>query len=301
MRRSMLLVLGITLAACGGGGSSAPVGASPGDQAAATDAPADTTAPDDGGQGATAGGKPSGAKVRIFNAYTDPVGTKNALDVYPLPFASDGDKPMLTVGYGELSPVFDPTVSDDAGNMFLSAYVAGETGNGNEVMSVTETLKGTEVITYFVARGSGEMGNGRAGSITFPAFDSSAAGSTSASPAAGKGRVEIDAIGLDNVFTTDPSWFAGFGDGCALSPDNSDQPSAATAPGETGATYDLEPGTYALSLYAYTGEGDFPTCTGKADFEGPQVTVEAGKKVVVLLYASTPGELKAVAVPLSVP
>ncbi|MEO5965467.1 MAG: hypothetical protein ABIR11_08380 [Candidatus Limnocylindrales bacterium] len=296
----MLLVLGIVLAACGGG-SSTPGGQGPDGQPAPTDVPADATATSDAGQGATGGGKASGAKVRIFNAYTDPVGTLDALDVYALPYASEGDKPLLSVGYGELSPVFDPTVADDAGNMFLSGYVAGETGNGNEVMSVTETLKGTEVITYFVARGNGEMGNGRAGAITLPAFDPTAAGSVGATPGAGKGRVEIDAVGLDNVWTTEPDWFAGFGDGCALSPGDTEHPGAATAPGTSGATYDLDPGTYPLSLYLDTASGEFPTCTGKADFVGPQVTVEAGKKVVVLLYASTPDELKAVAVPLSVP
>jgi len=51
------------------------------------------------------------------------------IDVYAAPWAGDGDNPLLSVPYGTVSEYFDPTVSDDAGDMFLSMYWAGTKGN----------------------------------------------------------------------------------------------------------------------------------------------------------------------------
>ena len=303
MRRTLLLVIALTLAACGGG-STAPSGPASTDTGVDPAATVDPGATDPGsaapGGNSGFGGQPSGAKVRVFNAYADPVGTGVGLDLYPVPYIDEATTPLLSVPYGELSPVFDPLKSDDAGNSWLTAYASGEFGNGNEVMGVTNTLTGTEVITYLVARGTGEMGNGRAGSISEGVYDPTAGGSSRTPPPAGKGRVLISATGLDQVITDDVSWSVSFGDGCTLGPDDTDYASQIMTPGASGAVYELKPGTYTMSLHTYVSGGEIPTCTDKSVFD-VQVPVEDGKVVQVFLWATTPDALQAAVIPLSVP
>ncbi len=299
MRRIMaLLLVGLLLVACGGGGDGAE---DPEVDPGSSEDPGVTLPPDDGGGSGGSDGIPSGAKLRLFNAYADPDGTPVTLDLYPEPWVDTGVAPLLSVDYGTLSPVFDPTVADEAGNMFLSAYASGETGNGNSVMSIGETLDGTEVITYVVARGTGEMSNGRAGSISQAFFDPTIEGTDGETPAPGKGRVVISAVGLDNVLDGERSWFASFGSGCALGVNDTEWAGQLVSPGTSGASYDLDPGSYTLSLHPYDTEPVPPTCAGTPDEGGFDVPVEPGKVTLVFLYAATPDELKAVAIPLSVP
>lgn len=303
MRRMVLLAIVMTLAACGGGSTAATSpastdgGAVPAESADPGVVDPGTAAP--GGDGSF-GGQASGTKVRLFNAYSDPVGTGVALDLYPTPYITEASKPLLSVPSGTLSPVFDPLKSDDAGNSFLTAYVSGEFGNGNEVMGVTNTLKGTEVITYLVARGSGTMGNGRAGAISQAVYDPTAGGSSQTPPPAGKGRVLIDAPGLDEIITDDVSWSVSFGDGCTLGPTDTEYASQLVSPGTSGTLYELKPGTYTMSLHTYVSGGEIPTCKDKPVFE-VQVPVEDGKVVQVFLWALTPDALQAAVIPLSVP
>jgi hypothetical protein len=303
MRRMVLLVLAASLAACGGGSAatSGPASTSAGAVPTATADPGSvapvTAAP--GGNGSL-GGQPSGAKVRIFNAYMDPVGTGVALDLYPVPYITEATTPLLSVPYGKLSPVFDPLKSDDAGNSFTTAYVTGEFGNGNEVMGVTNTLKGTEVILYLVARGTGTMGNGRAGSISEAVYDPTAGGSSRTPPPAGKGRVLISATGLDQTMSKDDSWSVSFGDGCTLGPDDTQYASQLVSPGTSGSVYELKPATYTMSLHTYVSGGEIPTCKDKPVFK-VQVPVEDGKVVQVFLWATKPDALQAAVIPLSVP
>jgi hypothetical protein len=303
MRRMVLLAFALILAACGGG-SAASSRPSSTDTGAVPEVTADPGAVDPGtaapGGNPGFGGQPSGARVRVFNAYTDPVGTAQGLDLYPVSFITEATKPLLSVPYGTLSPVFDPLKFDDAGNSFLTAYVSGESGNGNEVMGVTNTLTGTEAILYLVARGSGQMGNGRAGAISEAVYDPSAGGSSRTPPPAGKGRVLISATGLDQTITDDVSWSVSFGDGCTLGPDDTEYASQLVGPGTSGSTYELKPGTYTLSLHTYVSGGEIPTCKDKPVFD-VQVPVEDGKVVQVFLWATTPGTLQAAVIPLSVP
>jgi len=298
MRRMVLLVIAMTLAACGGGST-----ATSGPASAATAAVPDATVdPGTAAPGGNSGfdGQPSGTKVRVFNAYMDPVGTGLGLDLYPLPFTTEARKPLLSVPYGTLSPVFDPLKSDDAGNSFLTGYVSGEFGNGNEVMSADNTLKGTEVILYLVSRGTGQMGNGRAGAQSETIYDPTAGGSSRTPPPAGKGRVLISASGLDQTITKDVTWSVSFGDGCTLGPDDTQYASQLVSPGTTGSVYELKPGTYTMSLHTYVSGGEIPTCKDKSVFE-VKVPVEDGKVVQVFLWATKPDALQAAVIPLSVP
>jgi hypothetical protein len=303
MRRMSLVAIALMLAACGGG-STATVSPATTGAGAAPSATADPGAVDPGTAAPAGssgfGGQPSGAKVRVFNAYTDPVGTGVGLDLYPVPYITEATPPLLSVPYGTLSPAFGPLKSDDAGNSFLTGYVSGEFGNGNEVMGVTNTLKGTEVILYLVARGTGTMGNGRAGAISESVYDPTAGGSSRTPPPAGKGRVLISATGLDQTISKDVSWSVSFGDGCTLGPDDTQYASQLVSPGTSGSLYELKPGTYTMSLHTYKSGGEIPTCTDKPVFE-VKVPVEDGKVVQVFLWATKPDALQAAVIPLSVP
>jgi hypothetical protein len=303
MRRMSLVAIALTLAACSGGsaatGSPAPnqTGSTPPATAGASAADPGTAAP---GGASGFDGKPSGTKVRVFNAYMDPVGTGVGLDLYPVPYITEATKPLLSVPFGTLSPVFDPLKSDDAGNSFLVGYATGEFGNGNEVMSLSNTLKGNEVILYLVARGTGQMGNGRAGALSETIYDPTAGGSSSTPPPAGKGRVLISASGLDQTFSKDLAWSVSFGDGCTLGPDDTQYASQLVSPGTSGSVYELKPSTYTMSLHTYTSGGDIPTCKDKPVFE-VQVPVVDGKVVEVFLWATKKDALQAAVIPLSVP
>jgi hypothetical protein len=304
MRKALLLALAVSLAACGGG-SAATSGPASAGVSTAPNSTADAVATDAPSSAASAGtsgfdGQPSGAKVRVFNAYMDPVGTGVGLDLFPVAYTTEATKPLLSVPYGTLSPVFDPLKSDDAGDSSLSGYVSGEFGNGNNVLDVSNTLKGTEVILYLVARGSGQMGNGRAGAASESVYDPTAGGSSRTPPPAGKGRVLISATGLEQTIKTDVSWNVSFGDGCTLGPDDTDYASQLVSPGTTGAIYELKPGTYTMSLHTYVSGGEIPTCKDKSVFD-VKVPVEDGKVVQVFLWATKPDALQAAVIPLSVP
>ena len=298
-RMGLALALGLLVAACGGSGG----GATPDGGDGTGTEPGVTASPDGGGGGEDTGSGriPSGAKLRIFNAYADPDGAPVALDVHAAPWVLEGAKPLLSVDYGTLSPVFDPTVGDEAGNMFLSGYAKGETGNGNEVFSDTETLKGGEVITYVIARGTSTMGNGRNGAIFQTLFDPTVAGTDGATPAPGKGRVVVTAAGLDTVLSGDTSWYASFGKGCTLGINDDEMGRSLVSPGTSGAAYDLDPGTYTFSLHPYDSSAATPECAGTPDFTGLEVPVESGRVSLVFLYAAKPDGLTGVAIPLSAP
>lgn len=286
-----LLVVGCTASAPGGAATDDGTGPGIGESPGAVDP--------GGGSGTGSAGLPSGAQVQIFNAYSDPVGTPVALDVYAAPWVLEGETPLLTVEYGTLSPPFDPTVVDEAGNMFLSMYAEGESGNGNSVFSGTQTLSGTEVITYLVGRGTGVMANGRAGSISESWFDPNGGGAEGQAPAPGKGRVGISTVGLDTTLAdSDVSWFPSFGSGCARSVLDTDEFSMALIAPGSGATYELDPGTYTLTLHDFAADAD---CSGPSVLGDIEVVVEADRASVVYLYAPTPDDLRSVVVPLSVP
>ena len=78
---------------------------------------------------------PDPERLRALTAEPGPI------DIYPDPWVDAGAKPLISIPYGTVSDYFDPTVADEQGDMFLSAYRSGETGNGNALADQTETLK----------------------------------------------------------------------------------------------------------------------------------------------------------------
>ena len=235
MRRLLSLVaVGALLAACGGpAGNGGPTG---GPETAGPGAPTDA------GDGGSAG-RPSGARVRIVNVYNGGP-TAASIDVYAAPWVLDGATPLLTVPYGTASEFFDPTVADDQGNMFLSFYRHGETGNGTEVMSQTETLKGGEVITYVLMSDAEARDDGTPKLYLQALFHGSTGGVLAATAAPGNGVILVNMHGLEPAVAKPAdggSWFMSTGVGCTKAIGNDEFTLDAAWPGD-GTRYELAAG-----------------------------------------------------------
>jgi hypothetical protein len=270
-------------------------------------APSGDTAPP-GGAGATDttpvvvpdGNKPSGAKVRVANLYNPITSDPGPIDIYAAPWVDAGAKPLLSVPYGQVSPAFDPTVSDDAGDMFLSIYASGVTGNGNELMSQTETLKGGENIVFYL--GTGDLqDSGKYGGALGTEFGVSSGDVGNPTMAPGTALLTISAIGLDKIVKNPDttSWIVSLGHGCAPGINGDANDISIIDPGTTGADYPLVAGQTTISFHPYDkSSGNLPDCTNASVLDA-QVQATAGQKLVLVLYAPKDGQLKALVIPVT--
>lgn len=248
--------------------------------------------PVDGGGGGAPSGQPSGALIRLFNGYI-PMNDEapGSIDIYPDAFAMEDARPLVSVPFGTLSEPFDPTVKGE-GNMSLSMYWAGTKGVGNALMTKTETLRGGEVITYFLVTGpvlQGETGR-RLGALQAFFHDPT---SDNEIPA-GKGLLTVSSVGLDAVLP-DPSavnyLFSIGGEGCAKAVGDTEFSTSGVGPGSS-ATYAFDPGSYVGAVY------DDPTCEARPVVENVAFTIDAGGRSVLYVYGAAPDDLRSVVVPL---
>jgi hypothetical protein len=301
MRRTVsLIAASILVVGCSSGGSVPSGAASSQDSPGASTSIAASGVPAVG-TGVPAGNRPSGAKVRIVNAYAPLNGDPGPIDVYAAPWAGDGDTPLLSVPYGTVSAYFDPTVSDDAGDMFLSMYWGGTKGNGAELISQTETLKGGEAITFIVATGDNTQDSGRRfGSIQ--AFFQKASGGTfgQSTPAPGKALLVVDTNGTQNVIKAPDSatWFFSTGTGCTKAINDDANSLSGAGPGG-GGTYQLDPGSYTGSIHAYAKDDpSIPTCDNPALIGNLAIKAVADQTAILLVYAPKDGDLRTLFIPL---
>ena len=301
MRRTMSLISTcILVAGCSSGGSAPSAAAvstdTPG--GSASSAPAVVPA---ASAGMPEGHRPSGAKVRIVNAYAPLNGDPGPLDIYAAPWAAEGDTPLLSVPYGTVSAYFDPTVFDDAGDMSLSAYWAGTQGNGSELISQDETLKGGEVITFIITTGSNSQDSGRRFGGIQPFFQKASGGTFGqATPAPGKALLIVDTNGVENVIAKPDSatWFFSAGKGCTKGINDDANSLTGAGPG-SGGTYQLDPGAYTGSLHAYAkDDATFPTCDNPPLLKDLAITAVAGQTAILLVYAPKDGDLRTLFIPL---
>jgi hypothetical protein len=301
MRRTLSLIAAcILVAGCSSGGS-APTGAGPGSGAPGGAEPSSSTGVPAASFQQPAGHRPSGAKVRIVNAYTPLNGDPGPIDIYAAPWAAEGDTPLLSIPYGTASAYFDPTVADDAGDMFLSMYWAGTQGNGSELISQTETLKGGEVITFIVTTGDSMQDSGRRfGAIQ--SFFQKASGDTfgQATPAPGKALLVVDTNGIDQVIAAPDkaTWFFSAGTGCTKGITDDANTLTGAGPGSAG-TYQLDPGAYTGSIHAYAkDDSSVPTCDNPAILGNLAIQVAADQTAILLIYAPKDGDLRSLFIPL---
>lgn len=290
MRRLLSLVaIGALVAACGGSSGDGPT------NGAETAGPGGTISVGDGGSA----GRPSGAKVRIVNVYNGGP-TAPSIDVYAAPWVLEGATPLLTVPYGTATEFFDPTVSDETGNMFLSFYRHGETGNGTEVMSQTETLKGGEVITYVLMSDEEMRDDGTPKLYLQALFHGSTGGGLGATAAPGDGVILVNMHGLEPAVTKPAdggSWFMSTGTGCTKAIGNDEFTLDAAWPGD-GTRYGLAPGDYTLSFHP-SPVGDFPSCSTTPTLDGVQAKVAAGETTLVVAYAPSTTDIKTMVLSLA--
>jgi hypothetical protein len=292
MRRFFSLVAVATLlVACGGAGGD-------GTHADGSDAgvPAASTEPGGNGGG---GGQPSGAKVRIVNVYNGGDAAAS-IDVYAAPWVLDGATPLLSVPYGTVTDFFDPTVSDDQGDMFLSFYRHGETGNGTELISQTETLKGGEIITFLLMSDIDTRVDGTPILYLQALFHQASAGFLGATPEPGTGLVLVSMHGIEPAIPPlagGESWYLSAGTGCAKAVGNDEFTLTAAGPGD-GTKYALAPGDYSLSLHPSVPD-TFPDCSTPALVSGIDVTVAADQTTLVVVYAPSASDIRTMVVPLT--
>jgi hypothetical protein len=284
-----MVLVGVLVAACGGaGGPGQTEGTVP-----ATGNPDASSGPGGGGPG----GRPSGAKVRIVNVYNGG-STAASIDVYAAPWVLEGATPLLSVPYGTATEFFDPTVADDAGDMFLSFYRHGETGNGTEVMSQTETLKGGEIITYVLMSDADTRDDGTPVLQLQSLYHAPGGGTFDATPPPGKGVLIANMHGIEPAVATPDgvSWYLSAGQGCKKSMNDAADTLTAAGPGD-GTEYVFDPGDYSLSLHD-SAPGAFPDCSSTPLISGIKATVVADKTMVVVVYAPTATEIKSMVLPL---
>ena len=298
-RIASLVVVGALVAACSGGSSGGGGPAASEDGGGGSNPGATLPAGGDSSGGAV--GRASGAKVRIVNAYTPLNGDPGPIDIYAEPWASEGDRPLLSVPYGTVSDWFDPTVADEQGDMFLSAYWAGTTGNGNSLIDQTETLKGGEAITFFVATGSEPQESGRRyGAIQ--AFYGQAGNGEALqnTPASGKARLVVTAVGLDNVLANPDAatWYLSLGNGCTKGVGDDEFTQTALSPG-AGASYDVDPGANTAAIHAYGMDNtSIPDCSNAAIVGDIPLTLAADRTTALFIFAPKDGDLRTLVVPL---
>lgn len=249
----------------------------------------------DDGSGNAPEGKSSGALIRVFNAYTPLNGEPGPIDLYPEPFVLEGATPNRSVPYGTLSEPFDPTVKDDDGNMFLSAYWGGTTGNGDNLVNKTETLKGGEVITYFIATGDvTQEGSGRRFGSIQAFFHDPPSGGLSTDVPAGKGLLTVSTIGLDKVLSAPESYglYFGTGAGCTKAIGDTDFSQTGVGPG-SAADFALDPGDYTGTVY------NDATCAANPIVANVPFTIEEGGRNVLFVYAPKDKDFRSAVVPLT--
>jgi hypothetical protein len=290
--RFRLLVAALSCAAIAGCSSAPSSATAPPGGASATDTTVPVVVPD--------GNKPSGAKVRVANLFNPITGDPGPIDVYAAPWVEAGAKPLLSVPYGEVSPAFDPTVADDAGDMFLSFYASGVTGNGSELISQTETLKGGENIVFYLATGS-LQDSGKYGGALGTAFAVSTVDFGGPTLAPGKALLTVSAIGLDRILKNPDklAWIVSFGHGCAPGINGDANDISIIDPGTTGGEYALDTGPVTISFHPFDSTaGTAPDCSNPSVLDA-QVQATAGQKLVLVLYAPKDGQLKALVIPVT--
>jgi hypothetical protein len=270
------------IAACSDDGNGTPSNLFPG-------ADASTGNP----SGSAPEGRPSGASIRVFNAYTPLNGEPGPIDLYPDSFVLDGAKPKQTVPYGTMSKLYDPTVKGDDGDMFLSAYWAGTTGNGNSLISQTETLKGGEVITYFITTGSSPQESGRRFGAIHAYFHQPEPGGLTVDVPAGKGLLTVDTIGLGEALADPGAYnlYFGTGTGCQKAIGDTEFSTTGVGPG-SAANYALDPGSYTGTVY------NDASCIANPIVQNVPFEITASGRTVLFVYAPKDKEFGSTVVPL---
>jgi len=166
-------------------------------------------------------------------------------------------------------------------------------------MSQTETLKGGEIITYVLMSDHETRDDGTPKLYLQSLYHAPGGGQFDATPEPGKGILLVNMHGVEPAVTRPAdggSWFLSDGDGCAKAIGDEDFTMTAAGPGD-GTKYAFDPGDHTLSLHpSITGE--IPDCSTPALISGMQVTIDAGKTTLLVVYAPAATDIKTLVLPL---
>ncbi len=304
--RTCLLLLAILLAACSGaGGGSAP--AAGGATATATSRPPQAAPTAGGGQSAppsiqagsttpplekAAGFRASGARVRIANLYHNASMAPGPIDVYGDLGPGSGDSPLVSVAYGTMSDWFDPGILDDQRNAFISFYPSGLHDATHEIGTQSETLKGDERITIFVAAGQNQQSSQRFGGRWRTVFEISTLNPLPIPPA-GQAAVILDTLALDAIPGAKDGYVYVSAGGACLDNLAQDNGSAQPISAYTTSTFAIPATAVALSFHP-----DGNSCSGKGVFDDVQVTLSAGQRAYVELFSPDGTTIRSLVVPI---
>jgi hypothetical protein len=303
--RALLLIVVLMAAACGGGSTAttAPtLGTPPSAPPGVSTAPSLVipTLPPLGGGGGPAL-KPSGATMRVANLYTPATGEPPALDIYSGTSAQYGTL-VASVPYGTISDWFDPGVLDASGDASLTWYVHGKTGQNDDIGNQTETLKGGEQITVFIA--AGDADNKNSSGIQFArwkVFFDNGADFPLPSPVAGKAIVMADGIGLSAVPGTSETFLYMSVDGECL-PNVEGGSQGTPQPWGPGSqqSYLAPAGSKEMHI-ELPGTNGIPDCKSNGKFPPFKYDVAAGERAWLAFYSPDGKTLKALQVKVGVP
>jgi hypothetical protein len=249
--------------------------------------------------GGDTGGRPSGAKVRVVNVYNDGTGSPGSIDVYAAPWVLAGAKPLLSVPYGTATDFFDPTVSDEQGDMFLSFYRHGQTGNGTELMSQDETLKGGEVITFVLMSDAEKAADGSPKLYLQALFHGPRDSFSDATPAPGQGILLVNMHGTEGIVQAPvgTSWFLGAGTGCKKAIGDDQYTQTAAGPGD-GTRYAFDPGDLVVSLNPSAADAG-ADCSTPPLISGVKVNIVADQTTLLIVYAAAATDIRTMALSLA--
>lgn len=239
---------------------------------------------------------PSGAFVRLANAYAPLNGDPGSVDVFGGYAAQEGQAPLATVGYEEVGDWFDPGADSD-GNVAMSWYPSGRTSDDDKLGDQTETLRGGERITVLLTSGGGTNPAGARYGQWLTVFEEGGTSEPLATPGDGAALLFTESFGLPNTYGSEPL-FISAGNGCLVPQGGTNGPQP-VGPGGSAA-FELEPGNMTLSIHSYPAGGFIGEldCSVPAVLEDIEVDLDPGERAILLLYAPAADDLRALIVPI---
>ena len=236
---------------------------------------------------------PSTARAQVVNAFVPGTGAPFAIDVYA-GYPTAGAKPLLTVPFGEVSPVFDPTVSDTQGDLTLSFFKQGSIAQADQIIAQSETVAGGERYTMFVNTSTTGGGGPRNGGSIQTFFDVGGGDTGNPTPAPGQAILLVDSYGLDAVWGAIPSQnYIKVGGACL--PIFGKPAGSQVGPAGIGSNtyFSVTPGTAPIVAYTAPLAQD-AQCAGSPTSDPVSGTFATGETDYLFLYSTGKDSLKAV-------
>ena len=292
----------VGLVSCGGGGGGSDASPGAGGGGAATTTSAATFGSSNGSKGAT--GSAHG-KVRVVNVFLRDDKAFGPLDLYDVPNPAADAKPLIEgLGYGEVSDYVGPRSISDRGNLYV--FPAGSTtrddekfgGQGISNAGWNDGEQSTVVIGAAPALTTGDPTNLQYSEI--PETDDSATWK----PIAGKGAILANHSGA-GVDARAASVTLVVDDECPMRIDPENSPGGGQGLDQlangNAVTYEVAPGSHDVALLAAAYDSAVSACTAADAFAQATVDVDAGGRMEVFVYGTSPTDLKVVTAPVDEP